>query len=134
MINRKFFLLLFLVLGSLTLTAQDCFSPDTKETNTELGKIPGETMGQKLESLLFWSQEEKEHRFPIMHDIFPSIPIPTGNHSVSLKELKNITPIWEDETTLASYMDDNHVKGVIVIKDHQIRVEQYADGIHQETL
>lgn len=134
MINRNFFLLLFLVLGSLTLTAQDCFSPDTKETNTELGKIPGETMGQKLESLLFWSQEEKEHRFPIMHDIFPSIPIPTGNHSVSLKELKNIAPIWEDETTLASYMDDNHVKGVIVIKDHQIRVEQYADGIHQETL
>src|SRR5690554_4372719 len=118
MFNRKEFFLLLLVLSSLTLTAQDCYSPDVKEANTEIADIPGETMGQKLESLLFWSQEEKERRFPMMHDIFPSIPIPTGNHSSSLKASKNITPKWEDETTLASYMNDNHVKGVIVIKDH----------------
>ncbi|MBA6151534.1 serine hydrolase domain-containing protein [Gelidibacter maritimus] len=134
MINRKTFFMLLLVLCSLTLTAQDCYSPDIKETNTEIADIPGETMGQKLESLLFWSQEEKERRFPIMHNIFPSIPIPNGNHSVSLKTYKNIAPKWEDETTLASYMKDNHVKGVIVLKDNQIRMEKYADGIHPETL
>lgn len=135
MLHRKeIFLLLFLTLGSLILTAQDCQPLDTIAAKKEIADIPGETMGQKLESLLFWSQDERERRFPMMHDIFPSLPIPIGNHNASLKELKNIAPKWEDKRTLASYMNDNHVKGVIVIKDNEIKMEKYADGINQETL
>ncbi|MFB9056508.1 serine hydrolase domain-containing protein [Mariniflexile ostreae] len=135
MINRKAFLLLsFLALASLSLTAQDGYYLDTKEANTELAEIPGETMGQKLESLLFWSQEERERRFPIMHAIFSSIPIPSGIDSTPLKTLKSMTPKWEDDTTLDTYMDAHHVQGVIVIKENQIRLEKYADGNNKETL
>ncbi|WP_027124864.1 serine hydrolase domain-containing protein [Gelidibacter mesophilus] len=135
MLHRKeIFLLLFLTLGSLILTAQDCQPLDTMAAKKEIADIPGETMGQKLESLLFWSQDERERRFPMMHNIFPSLPIPIGNHNASLKELKHIAPKWEDKRTLASYMNDNHVKGVIVIKNSEIKMEKYADGINQETL
>lgn len=135
MINKNSFLfLLFFTLGTLIITAQDAQTLEKNKAHPELAQIPGETMGQKLESLLFWSQDEKERRFPIMHDIYPSIPIATGTQSSSFKALSNLAPMWEDKTTLASYMNDNHVQGVIVIQDHQIKLEKYADEINQETL
>ncbi|WP_234946467.1 serine hydrolase domain-containing protein [Aequorivita viscosa] len=122
------------ILGTLTLTAQDCQRIETEDVKKEIADIPGETMGQKLESLLFWSQEEKERRFPIMQDIFPSILVSTGSQIVSFEESKNITPKWEDETTLASYINDNRVKGIIVLKDNRIKLEEYAEGVDKETL
>ncbi|OBX21541.1 CubicO group peptidase (beta-lactamase class C family) [Gelidibacter algens] len=135
MINKKtFFLLLFLTLGSLNLSAQDGQTLEVKSAHNELADIPGETMGQKLESLLFWSQDEKERRFPIMHAIFPSILIPSAAHSTPLKAYKNITPKWEDDTTLDAYMNEHRVQGIIVIKDNQIRLEKYGDNSNQETL
>ncbi len=133
-VKNPLLLLLFFILGILTITAQDCQSPATRDSSNEIANIPGETMGQKLESLLFWSQDEKERRFPIMHDIFPSILISTGNQSVPFEKNKNITPKWEDETTLTSYMNENHIQGIIAIQDNKIRLERYADGIDSETL
>lgn len=127
-----FFLLL--ILGTLTISAQECKSLEVRQANDESADIPGETMGQKLESLLFWSQQEKERRFPIMQDIFPSIQISTGANITGLEALKTIAPNWNDSTTLTSYMKENHVKGVIVLKDNKIRLEEYAEGIDQETL
>ena len=127
-------LLLFLTLGTLTLTAQECLSVEGKDARNERADIPGETMGQKLESLLFWSQEEKERRFPIMQDIFPSIQISVGTQSSPFEQIINITPKWNDGTTLTSYMNENHVKGIIVLKDNKIRLEEYAEGIDTETL
>ena len=114
--------------------AQDCQIRETKESTIEIAAIPGETMGQKLESLLFWTQVEKERRFPIMQEIFPSIPVSTGTKNVSLKEHTPIIPKWADGTSLTSYMKDNQVQGVIVLQDDHIRLEKYAAGIHQETL
>lgn len=96
--------------------------------------IPGETMGQKLESLLFWSQEEKERRFPIMHKIYPSIMVEAGNEELTLKKTKQIVPKWNDGSTLNSYINDNRIGGVIAIKDGNIIVEAYGDGIDQNTL
>src|SRR5690554_4879976 len=105
-IKSSLLLLLIFFLGTLTITAQDCQSIETIDVSNEIANISGETMGQKLESLLFWSQEEKERRFPIMQDIFPSILISTGSQSVPYEETKSITPNWEDETTLSSYMNE----------------------------
>ncbi|SDW79907.1 CubicO group peptidase, beta-lactamase class C family [Aequorivita viscosa] len=133
-IKNHLFLIMLFILGTLTLTAQDCQRIETEDVKKEIADIPGETMGQKLESLLFWSQEEKERRFPIMQDIFPSILVSTGSQIVSFEESKNITPKWEDETTLASYINDNRVKGIIVLKDNRIKLEEYAEGVDKETL
>ncbi|HLV92193.1 MAG TPA: serine hydrolase [Aequorivita sp.] len=132
--NKHFFLSFLLMLGSLTVSAQDCLTLKTKEASVELAKIPGETMGQKLESLLYWSQEDRERRFPIMHEIYPSIPISTGNQITTLEKTESITPKWKDKTTLSSYMKENKVQGVIVLQDNKIRLEEYADGINQNTL
>ena|SRR5690554_3326794 len=125
---------LFLIPGALTLTAQECVILETEEVSKERAEIPGETMGQKLESLLFWTQEERDRRFPIMHEIYPSIPVSTGNQITYLEGAKTISPKWKDGTTLTTYMDDNHAKGVIVLQDNKIRLEEYADGIDHETL
>lgn len=135
MIHKKNLLFfLFLISGTLTIKAQDCESVEASVAQSERANIPGETMGQKLESLLFWTQAEKERRFPIMQDIFPSIQIPTGPKASPFEEVKNLTPEWKDKTTLASYMADNHIGGVIVIKDNKIRLEEYTEGVDKETL
>ncbi|MHC5310927.1 serine hydrolase domain-containing protein [Myroides sp. LJL116] len=134
MITKKIFLtLLFLSFTSLSLTAQDGQSLQVKSAKNELAQIPGQTMGQKLESLLFWSQEETERRFPIMYAIFPSIPIAAAEVTTPLKTGENITPKWQDNTSLDTYMEDNSVQGVIVIKDNQIRLEKYGKESNQKT-
>ncbi|MEO5787717.1 serine hydrolase domain-containing protein, partial [Gelidibacter sp.] len=91
-------------------------------------------MGQKLESLLFWTQEEKDRRFPIMHEIFPSIQVSKGIRSAAFQVEQNLTPKWQDKTTVASYMEDNHIQGIIVLQDNKIRLEAYANGVDESTL
>ena len=87
--------------------------------------IPGETMGQKLESLLFWSQDEKERRFPIMHSIYPSVPIEAGDNVYELKETTQIVPKWKGKTTLQKYMDKNRIAGVIAVQNDEVKLEVY---------
>ena len=96
--------------------------------------IPGETMGQKLESLLFWSQDEKERRFPIMHSIYPSVPIEAGDNVYELKETTQIVPKWKGKTTLQKYMDKNRIAGVIAVQNDEVKLEVYNEGIDQNTL
>src|SRR5699024_1045871 len=96
--------------------------------------IPGETMGQKLESLLFWSQEEKERRFPIMHSIFPSLPVAAGTEVYPLIKSEEINPKLEDGTDLTSYINDNRIGGVIVLKDGEVKLETYNENVNQNTL
>lgn len=133
-LHKTIVFFLLLILPGLTIKAQDCQSHVTNIAHEERAAIPGETMGQKLESLLFWSQAQRQRRFPIMQDIFPSIPVPAGAQTFPLEAGKNITPQWNDKTTVASYMKDNHIGGVIVLQDNKIRLEEYAEGIDKETL
>jgi len=130
--NLLFFLLL--TLGALSIKAQNCQTVKTKLAREETANIPGETMGQKLESLLFWSQEEKERRFPIMQDIFPSIPVSAGNQFTKFEITKRIKPRWKDKTNLNSYMNDNHIQGIIVLQDNKISLEKYTKGVNKETV
>lgn len=122
------------MLAALSIKAQDCESLEMRVNLEERAAIKGKTMGQKLESLLFWSQEEKERRFPIMQNIFPSIKAPAGARAYSLEETKNITPQWQDKTTLNSYMKENHIAGVIALQNNKIRLEKYANGVDKNTL
>lgn len=135
MISKNSFLLfLLLILGTFSINAQDCQSIDSSVVLRESAGISGETMGQKLESLLFWSQEEKEQRFPIMQNIFPSILVSTGENISFFQEEKMITPKWNDNTTISSYIKENHIAGVIVLKNNNIIMEHYSEGLNKETL
>lgn len=131
---KQFSLSLLLSFSTVYLSAQKCEHLDLKESQKELSAISGETMGQKLESLLFWDQEERDRRFAIMQDIFPSIQVSTGSEPLTFEEAEYIIPQWDNQNTLSSYMNTNHVKGVIVIKDDKIILERYADGIDDKTL
>ena len=125
---------LLLILTTLTIKAQDCQGIDLEFAHKERAAIPGETMGQKLESLLFWSQDEKERRFPMMQDIFPSLRVSANTQASSFETVNNITPQWSDKTTLESYMTTNHIGGIIVLQHNKIRLEQYAEGVDKETV
>lgn len=98
--------------------------------------IAGETYGQKLESLLFWTQEEREQRFPQMQNIFPNAKVEKGNplEVYKLEENKQIQPLWEDETTVESYITDNHIAGLIVLQNNQIKLEAYGENVNKNSL
>lgn len=111
-----------------------CGLPEITDERDLPENIPGETMGQKLESLLFWNQEEKERRFPLMQSIYPSIPVEAGTYTSELQDSESIIPQWEDDTTLESYIQKNRIGGVIVVKDGKIQLEAYGEGVDQNTL
>lgn len=111
-----------------------CIPEAIKDARDLPENIPGETMGQKLESLLFWSQDEKERRFPIMHSIYPSIAVEVGDHLHALQHSAEIEPAWKDSTDLISYMDDNRIGGLIVVQDNAVKLEAYGEGVEQHTL
>lgn len=98
--------------------------------------IAGETYGQKLESLLFWTQEEREQRFPQMQNIFPNAKVEKGNplEVYKLEENKQIQPLWEDGTTVESYITDNHIAGLIVLQNNQIKLEAYGENVNKNSL
>ena len=113
----------------------NCVKGEITDTRDLPENIPGETMGQKLESLLFWSQEEKERRFPIMHKIYPSIAVEAGESVYEFsKSASNFTPKWNDDTDLASYIIDNRIGGVIVVQNDEVKLEAYGEGIDQHSL
>ncbi len=113
-----------------------CLSTAPFDVEKERSALPGETMGAKLESLLFWSQAEKERRFPMMQNIFPSIsvPAPAGSKTYQLQKGRSISPKWQDGTSLKTYMQTNHIAGVLVLKNNKIRLEAYADSITKNTV
>ncbi len=112
----------------------DLKSADSLAIREIRARIPGETMGQKLESLLFWNQVEKERRFPLMHKIFPSKLVAAGTHHYPLKKGKAITPQWNDSTSLQSYMTANHIEGAIVLQNGKIRLERYGKNATRHSL
>ncbi|SEA42604.1 serine hydrolase domain-containing protein [Psychroflexus halocasei] len=132
--NKNLILILFLIIQSIAIQAQECRSFDEDFIRKERENIPGETMGQKLESLLFWSQKEKERRFPMMYGIYPSLEVKAHKNILNLENSKEVQPEWEDGTTLNTYMSENHIAGVIVLKDEEIRLEKYAENVDEKTL
>src|SRR5690606_28935169 len=118
--SKPWLLFIILVCPSLIAQVQEIECEITKITDERdfTKNIPGETMGQKLESLLFWSQEEKERRFPIMQSIYPSIAVAAGSEVYAYQENENLTPKWDNNTNLQSYIEENRIGGLIVIKDN----------------
>ncbi len=117
---------LILLLWVSPIYAQHCEGVATQDLSADRDQIPGETMGQKLESLLFWNNEEKLNRFGNMHRLFPSIAIPA---SAEAKPLTKADVWFQDETqqqAISSYMQDNQLTGLLVWQDGHIRLERYA--------
>lgn len=144
MLKHRFCLIVLFFLLPLFLNAQttvpETIFPigqhrsDTMNDALVRAQIPGKTMGQKLESLLFWSEEERIRRFPLMQSIFPSIEVTTGKYVFPLEKGKLLQPKWADSEDVVTYMKDNHIAGVIVLQNDQIRLEAYGKGVDQNTV
>ncbi len=126
------FIVLFVLSCAGPNTDSECKPGEITDSRDLPENIPGETMGQKLESLLFWNQEEKERRFSKMHIIYPSIAVPVGKASRLESGIK-IQPKWDDYN-INSYMEENRVGGLIVVHNNKVVLEEYADGFDENTL
>lgn len=128
----RYIILLFVASFALSCASvKSVCKPETITDSRDLPEnIPGETMGQKLESLLFWNQEEKERRFSKMHVIYPSIKVAAAKAS-KLKEGKKME--WSFNS-IEHYMGKYRVGGLIAIHNNKIILEEYADGFDENTL
>lgn len=139
--KMKYFALLVLLTISFSCVKET--NTTTCEEKTELIKeldardypeqIPGETMGQKLESLLFWEQDEKERRFGKMHLIYPSILVSAGDKVSGLDYNKEVNEKL-DHNYFENYMNSQRVKGIIAIHNDRVILEKYAEDVNEKTL
>lgn len=133
--NLLFIIALFLLIPFTGSFAQrtkiECETEKISDSRDLPKNIPGETMGQKLESLLFWSQAERQRRFPIMHSIYPSIVVEAGGKTYPLKAKRRIKRKWKKSTGLDNYIDENNIAGVVVLQNGKIQLEAYGEGMNQ---
>ncbi len=92
-----------------------------------------QSVGQQREDVLFWTQAQHTARFSRMNEIFPADRVTHGSHVHALPQGTALVPRWNDEaTTLASYMKQHHLAGVMVLQDGRIRMQRYAPGFGPE--
>lgn len=85
--------------------------------------------GQQREDVLFWTQAQRTSRFSHMYRIFPADRVAHGAHVHVLPQGTALVPRWTDgSTTLASYMNQQHLAGVMVLQHGRIRLQRYAPG------
>jgi CubicO group peptidase (beta-lactamase class C family) len=86
-----------------------------------------QTIGQRREGVLFWSQAKRETDFPRMYQIFPADVVVRGTEPHPLPKGAPLTPDWNDPAmTLDGYMQRHHIAGVMVLQDGRVRLARYA--------
>jgi CubicO group peptidase (beta-lactamase class C family) len=89
----------------------------------------GPTIGQQREGVLFWSQAQREARFPRMYEMFPSDRAAHGSHVHALPQGRPLSVAGKKTAAwLADYMERYHIAGVMVLQDGQVRLQRYAKG------
>ncbi|GAB2545128.1 serine hydrolase domain-containing protein [Rhodanobacter koreensis] len=91
------------------------------------------TIGQQRESVLFWSQAQREAQFRRMYELFPSDRAAHGAHVHALPQGQPlIMPGKGTSAWLAGYMDEYHLAGVMVLQHGRVRLQRYALGFKPE--
>ncbi|WP_449424745.1 serine hydrolase domain-containing protein [Rhodanobacter lindaniclasticus] len=92
------------------------------------------SVGQQREDVLFWSQAQRTAQFSHLYDIFPADRVAHGDHVHALPQGAPLVPRWEGgSTTLASYMKQHHLAGVMVLQHGRIRLQRHAPGFDADT-
>lgn len=87
-----------------------------------------QSVGQQREDVLSWSQARRTADFSRMYEIFPADRVAHGSQVHALPKGAALAPRWTDRTTLASYMTQHHLAGVMVLQHGRIRLQRYAPG------
>ena len=87
------------------------------------------SVGQQREDVLFWTQAQRTAQFPRMYELFPADRVAHGSHVHALPEGEPLVPRWDAAgVTLAGYMSEHHLAGVMVLQHGRIRIQRYAPG------
>src|SRR5690606_21905089 len=108
------------LLASGPAMAQAIVSPDVKanpQDNAGLRKVGAE--------VLFWSQAQRDANFPHMEKIFPGH---IAKASKKVRALPAGKPLAIDAKELDSFIAEQNISGLIVLKDGNIVLEHYARG------
>lgn len=79
--------------------------------------------------VLFWSQAQRDANFPHMEKIFPGNIAKAGG---TVRLLPAGKPLVMPEGEIESFLTDQNVGGLIVLKDGKIVLERYARGYSQQ--
>ncbi len=92
-----------------------------------------QTIGEQREGVLFWTQAQRETRFPLMYRRFPSDRAARGTQIHALPPGQPLQIAGQDGTAwLTSYMDRHHLAGVMVLQHGRVRLQRYAPGFGPE--
>lgn len=87
------------------------------------------TIGQQREAVLFWPQAQREAQFRQMYKRFPSDRATHGTAVHALPQGKPLALGGQGASgVLASYMDEHHLAGVMVLQRGRVRLQRYALG------
>jgi CubicO group peptidase (beta-lactamase class C family) len=91
------------------------------------------TVGEQREAVLFWPQARREADFRRMYELFPS---DRAEHGAQVRDLPKGRPLQLDgqggPALLASYMQQHHLAGVMVLQHGRVRLQRYALGFRPE--
>ncbi|MEO7072644.1 MAG: serine hydrolase [Rhodanobacter sp.] len=92
-----------------------------------------QTIGQQREGVLFWTQTQRDNQFSQMSKLFPSDLVARGAQVHALPQGRPLAlPSIDASTFLASYMDQHHIAGVMVLQAGRIRAQRYASNFGPE--
>ncbi len=84
-----------------------------------------QSIGEQREAVLFWPQARREADFRRMYRQFPSDRVAHGTPVHALPQGK---PLTLGKGVLASYMEQHHIAGVMVLQHGRVRLQRYALG------
>jgi len=91
------------------------------------------TIGEQREAVLFWPQAQREAQFRQLYTLFPSNRVARGSHVHELPHGKPLALGGQGASgVLASYMDQHHLAGVMVLQHGHVRLQRYALGFTPE--
>ncbi|HEY8683051.1 MAG TPA: serine hydrolase [Rhodanobacter sp.] len=93
------------------------------------GEQRAPTIGAQREAVLFWPQAQREAQFRQLYKLFPSDRAAHGKHVHELPQGKPLELGGHGASgVLASYMDQHHLAGVMVLQHGRVRLKRYALG------
>ena len=91
------------------------------------------TVGEQREAVLFWPQAQRDAQFRQLYTLFPSDRAAHGPHVHELPHGKPLALGGQGASgVLASYMDQHHLAGVMVLQHGHVRLQRYALGFTPE--
>ena len=97
-----------------------------KAAPVEVTAENAERLRQAGAEILFWSQAERDDRFPRMEKLFPGNVARHSDTPYPLADGKTLDLGAGDPA--GAYMAANNVAGLIVVQDGKVRLERYARG------